>query len=51
MKILKIEASGSELLSFIGYVKEKDAEKTIKRIRADYLLLLGRHGDTGTPVN
>lgn len=46
-KILKIEATGSELLSYIGYVKEKDAEKVLTNMRNNYRLLCGRHSDKG----
>lgn len=46
-KILKIEATGSELLSYIGYVKEKDAEKVLTNMRNNYRLLCNRHSDKG----
>jgi len=46
-KVLKIEATGSEVLSFIGYVKEKDADKVLRKIRNDYMYLLSKHGDSG----
>ena len=47
-KLLKIEATGSELLSFIGFVKEKDSEKVLRKIRTDYTYLHNKHGDRGT---
>jgi hypothetical protein len=46
-KVLKIEATGSELLSFLGYVKEKDADRVLRRIKNDYTLLQKRHSDKG----
>lgn len=46
-KVLKIEATGSELLSFLGYVKEKDAERVLRRIKKDYTYLEQKHGDRG----
>lgn len=47
-KVLKIEATGSELLSFVGYVKEKNAIKALTNIRENYKQLLKRHGDRGS---
>ena len=47
-KLLKIEATGSELLSYIGFVKEKDSEKVLRKIRTDYTYLHRKHGDRGT---
>lgn len=48
-KILKIETSGTNLLSYIGYVKEKDAEKMLKQIRNQYSFLHKRRGgDVGS---
>lgn len=47
-KVLKIETTGTSLLSYIGYVKEKDAEKILRQIKNQYTFLLKRHGDMGS---
>lgn len=49
-KILKIETTGTSLYGFIGYVKEKDAEKTLRSIRNNYSTLLNKFGDRGRLV-
>ena len=46
-KVLKIEATGSKLLSFLGYVKETDAEALLRKLKNDYKYLRSKHGDTG----
>lgn len=49
-KILEIRTTGTNLYGFIGYVKEKDAEKTLRSIRKNYSALLKKFGDTGRLV-
>lgn len=46
-RIIKIEATGSSLIGFIGYVKEKDAEKTLTRLKNNHLQLQRRHSELG----
>lgn len=49
-KILKIEAVGSELISYTGYHKEKEAEKILKSIKYQYRLLCDRYSDNGSLI-
>lgn len=46
-KIIKIETTGTNLIGFTGYVKEKDAEKTLRSLKNNYLSLRNKFGDTG----
>jgi len=47
-KILKIETTGTKLISYIGYHKEKEVEKVLKNIKNQYIFLKKRHfGDHG----
>lgn len=46
-KIIKIETTGTNLIGFTGFVKEKDAEKTLRTLKNNYIYLRDIYGDTG----